>query len=74
MSFTRKISYGKKNLWLLKSTKIKKRNIVNVEITHKIRTLFKTLASKKVPKWRLKKSQSNDKLSRKVMSFSYHRE
>ena len=54
--------------------KIKKHNVVNVEITHKIQTLFKTLASKKVPKWRLKKSQSNDKLSRKVMSFSYHRE
>ena len=39
---------------------------------HKLRTSFKTLASKEVAKWRLKKSQSNDKLSRKVMSFSYH--
>ena len=43
------------------------------EELHKIRTSFKTLASKKVAKWRLKKSQSNDKLSRKVMSFSYNR-
>ena len=39
---------------------------------HKIWTSFKTLGSKKVVKWRLKKFQSNDKLSRKVMSFSYH--
>ena len=29
-------------------------HVVNVEITHKIRTSFKTLASKKVAKWRLK--------------------
>ena len=43
-----------------------------MEKTHKIRTSFKTLASKKVAKWRLKKFQSNDKLSQKVMSFSYH--
>ena len=49
-------------------------HVVNVEITHKIRTSFKTLALKEVAKWRLKKSESNDKLSRKVMSFSYHRE
>ena len=38
-------------------------HIVIVEITHKIRTSFKTLASKKAATWRLKKSQSNDKLS-----------
>ena len=30
---------------------------------HKIWTSFKTLGSKKVVKWRLKKFQSNDKLS-----------
>ena len=41
-----------------------------MEKTHKIRTSFKTLASKKVAKWCLKKFQSNDKLSQKVMSFS----
>ena len=74
MSFTRKISYVKKNLGLLKSTEIKKHNVLNVEITHKIRTSFKTLASKKVAKWRLRKFQSSDKLSQKVMPFSYHRE
>ena len=51
-----------------------KHHVVNVEITHKIRTFFKTLASKNVAKSRLKKSQSNDKLSRKAMFFSYHRE
>ena len=39
---------------------------------HKIWTSFKTLGSKKVVKWHLKKFQSNNKLSRKVMSFSYH--
>ena len=47
-------------------TKIKKHNqlyfgtlvIVIVEITHKMRTYFKTLASKKVTTWRLKKSQN----------------
>ena len=40
-----------------------KHHVVNVEITHKIRTFFKTLASKNAAKSRLKKSQSNDKLS-----------
>ena len=49
-----------------------KHHVVNVEITRKLRTSFKTLASKKAAKWRLRKSQSSDKLSRKVMSFSYH--
>ena len=49
-------------------------HLVNVEITHKIRTSFKTLALKEVAKWRLKNSQSSDKLSRKVRSFSYYRE
>ena len=51
-----------------------KHHIVNMETPHKIRTSFKTLASRKVAKLRLKKSQSNDKLSGKVMFFSYHRE
>ena len=51
-----------------------KHHVVNVEITHKIRTFFKTLASKNVAKSRLKKSQRNNKLSRKPMFFSYHRE
>ena len=32
------------------------------------------MASQKVAKWRLKKYQSSDELSRKVMSFSYHKE
>ena len=49
-----------------------KHHVVNVEITRKLRTSFKTLASKKAAKWRLRKSQGSDKLSRKVMSFSYH--
>ena len=40
---------------------------------HKIQTSLKALASKEVAEWRLKKSQINNKLSRKVMSFSYHR-
>ena len=35
---------------------------VIVEITHKIRTSLKTLVSKKAKTWRLKKSQSKDKL------------
>ena len=43
-----------------------------VEITYKIQTSFKTLSSKKVATWHLKKYHSNDELSRKVMSFSYH--
>ena len=47
-------------------------HVVIVEITHKIRASFKTLASKKVASWRLKKYHSNDELSRKVMFFSYH--
>ena len=33
-----------------------------VEIARKIRTSFKTLTSKKATTWRLKNSQSNDKL------------
>ena len=85
MLFTRKISYVKKNLGLLKARKLRsiisfileiwyKHHVVNVEITHKIRTFFKTLASKNAAKSHLKKSQSNDKLSRKAMFFSYHRE
>ena len=41
-------------------------------ITHKIRTPFKTLASKKITAWRLKQSQSNDKLLLKVISSSCH--
>ena len=45
-----------------------------VEITRKIRTSFKTMASQKATTWRLKQSQSNNKLSPKVMSFSYHKE
>ena len=52
-------------------TKIKKHNqlyfgtlvIVIVEITHKMRTYFKTLASKKATTYCLKQSHSNDKLS-----------
>ena len=52
-------------------TKIKKHNqlyfgtlvIVIVEITHKMRTYFKTLASKKATTYCLKQPHSNDKLS-----------
>ena len=35
---------------------------VIVEIMQKIQTSFKTLTSRKATSWRLKKSQSNDKL------------
>ena len=42
---------------------------VIVEITHKIRTSFITLASKKATIWRLKQSQSNDKI---LWEVSYH--
>ena len=41
---------------------------------HKIRTSFKTLASKKTTIWRLKKSHSNDNRLEKIMSSSYHME
>ena len=47
-------------------------HIVIVELTHKLRTSFKTLASKKAATWRLKKNQINISFSRKVMSSSYH--
>ena len=47
-------------------------HVLIVEITQKIRTSFKTLALKKVATWHLKKYHSNDELSRKVISFSYH--
>ena len=40
---------------------------------HKIRTSFKILVSNKATLWRLKESQSNDKLLSK-MSSSYHME
>ena len=44
---------------------------VIMEITHKIWASFKTLVSKKAPAWRLKQSQSNDKLLWKVKSSGY---
>ena len=40
----------------------------------KIRTSLKTLFSKKTAIWRLKKSQSNDKLLEEITSSSYHME
>ena len=49
-----------------------KHPIVIVEITHKIRTFLKTLASSKATTWRLTKSQSNDELLSKAMSSRYH--
>ena len=42
------------------------------EITHKIRTSFKTLASKQAATWSLIYSQNNDKFSWKVIYSSYH--
>ena len=47
---------------------------LTVEITHKIRTAFKTLDSKKASIWRLKLPQRNYKLLWKVRSSSYHTE
>ena len=53
---------------------------VAVEKMHKIRTSFKTLASKRAAtfhkslSWDLKKYHSNNKLLWKVMSSSYHME
>ena len=38
----------------------------------KIRTSFKIIVSKKTITWRLNKSHSNDKLSEKITSSSYH--
>ena len=45
-----------------------------VEITYKIWTFFKTLATKKATSWQLKKPKSKDKLLRKIMSSKYHME
>ena len=39
-----------------------------------MRTSFKTLVSKEMTIWRLKKSHSNDKLLEKITSSSYHME
>ena len=47
-------------------------HIVIVELTHKLQTSFKTLASKKAATRHLKKNQINISFSRKVMSSSYH--
>ena len=38
----------------------------------KIRAFFETLLSKKTKIWQLKKSQSNDKLLKKITCSSYH--
>ena len=46
--------------------------VIIVEITHKMRTSFKTLASRKAATWHLKKSLSNIHFSQKVISSSYH--
>ena len=65
MSFVKKnFIYTEKSGTVTKAQlrKFKKHRTVIVEITHKIRTSFKTLVSKTATTRRLKKSQSNDKL------------